>query len=333
MSDSGIRLAVQQALESRLTFLEQDGKDFNYTCPFCAKNGEQHTLHINYEKGDAGAAICHTCHYKTRDLLRLIRDLFGAVPRRFDVMVRSAEFMRSIEEILAETDDDGKQDDPVPLPESFKRLPYKGRGIAHFIRRYLEKRGVTYDDIDTYGIGYLDDENHPAFGYAIFPFWMRGRCVYWQGRRALGQGPKSYNPPSTGRKSFLFGYDQAVTKGTLFVAEGPLDAIAWGRGGLGLMGTVIQPQQIRAIALLEPRRTVVCLDGPKPDGSEDAYTETRQIARDLRRALPGKVGYLLLKRGDPNSNRDRLRRLYRRDTVWLKGKSDDIVERVKELLE
>lgn len=333
MTDSGTRLAIQTALETRLTFIERKGRDFNYECPFCAKRGQRHTLHVRYEtrKSATGVAICHSCEYKTRDLLWLIRDLFGAVPRRFDVLIRAATFAQDVEDILRSADEE--QDKPVPLPESFRRIPYKGTGVPFLLRRYLEKRGFTYDDIDQFGIGYLEDEDHPAYGYVIFPFYMRGECVYWQGRRVLGHGPKSYNPENTGKKCFLYGYDQAESRGTLFVAEGPLDAIAWGRGGLGLTGKVIQPQQVRAIALMRPKRVIVCLDGPKADGSEDAYAETKKIAWTLRRALPCRVGYLLLEEGDPADNRGLLRRFASRMTVWLKGGDSDIADRVRGLLE
>lgn len=323
-------LAIRQAIDAKLTLLSQHGFDYDYQCPFCARRGRSGTLHVRYEteKSTTGVAICHNCEWQTVDLLRLIRDIYGAVPRHFDVLIRSAAFMQDVERIL---ESKPEQTDVVTLPETFRRIPYKGSGMGRMLRRYLYKRGCTYDDIDRYNLGYLTDRAHRAYGYVIFPFYMGGKCVYWQGRRVFSRGPKSFNPPSTLNRAYLFGYDQTDEESTVFVVEGPLDAIAWGPGGLSLSRKTIRPEQVRALSILQPKRAIVCMDGPKADGSDDAYDETKGIARLLSKRLSCPTGYLLLRRGDPWDNRRRLRRLARKETVWLSHKGD-IVAEVKGLI-
>lgn len=330
--DDGALHAIQQAVESRLTPLSSaSGADHDYACPFCQKRGEHHRLHVRYSthKSETGVAVCHGCNYKTRSLLHLIRDLFGGVPRRFEVMVAQAKMLRDVRDILAE-DVAAARDAPVPLPDSFERIPERGTGVGRLLLRYLERRGFTYDDVDRFGIGHVTDTDDRAYGYVIFPFYERGTVVYWQGRRVLGDGPKSFNPPRTTKRSYLYGYDQAPDESHYMLVEGPLDTVAASVPrvvyGLGLTNKVLLPEQTRMLAIKQPASVCVCFDGPKDDAEgkshDDAWAETVETAHALSDALSCPVGYLRLKSGDPASNRRRMSLLYRNRTEWLPGKGD-----------
>lgn len=301
---------IREILETRLQYKGTAGRDTNYDCPFCAESG--HTLHVNYHKGEHGMARCHTCWYGTRSLLHLVRDLFGYIPKSLRSLAGHSPLVFDIDKLFKSS-----AAQPVPLPDDFSKLPERPTdNVTRIMLKYLQLRGFTYNDIDVFGIGYAPSLR----GFLIFPFWQGGRVVYWQGRRVFGNSEaKNHNPPSTGKKSYLFGYQQAVGQKTGFICEGPLDGIAWGPGGLPLTSKDLHPQQVNALRLLGFDDLIVCLDSTEHD-------KTRQYAYRLNRELSCRVGYLLLPSGDPADNKKRLRLMAAKNTVWLKRGVESEVE-------
>lgn len=310
MQENAARL--REAIEAKLLFKNISGYDHNYVCPFCTEQGADHTLHVAYDKGEHGVAICHGCWYKCGNLKNLVRDIYGFIPKSLDRFLRRPQLVLDIEKFLA---DNGAAKQRVSLPAGCKKLPSRPTDtMSRVMLAYLKSRGFTYDDIDEYEISYVpfpEEDQSLIANYIIFPFRAHGRVVYWQGRRCMGSASnKSYNPPKTGKRNLLFGYEQAVGKSTLFLCEGPLDAISWGPGGLALTSKVLQPEQVRVLSLMECKRLIVCLD------PEEAK-RTKELAVELQRHVPYKVGYLILKHGDPADNKGRIHRLARRDTKWV----------------
>lgn len=332
---------IQQVLEAKLEYKSITGSEVNYVCPFCAEDGIPHTLHVNYTKGDEGVALCHGCDYKAGSLLRLIRDLFGGVPRKVALLLRQSVFALDVERILTpEAKADAQR--AVALPNGFRRFTRKVTGDFRTMYRWMRKRGLTDDLIDRWGIGYTTDTSSPAYGYVIYPFYTNGVCTYWQGRAVLREKPKMYNPPATDKKSLLFGYDQCPSGSRIAISEGPLDSIAWDftdhYHGLALTSLYIHEPQIRRIELLEPKRVLVCLDGPKSGMAAgkggDAYDNTIEIAKTLRRRLACPVGFMLLRNDDPWDNREHLQGFISNRTrlTWMHGEHD-VVNYVKWLFE
>lgn len=297
MSDDRIR----NILETRLVFKKQDGRDTNYGCPFC---GDDHTLHVNYNKGEFGMARCHSCWYGTRSLIHLIRDVFGYVPKSMRSMTERSPLVFDIEKLFG-----AAKTQRVELPKDFVRLTERPTcSTTRLFHAYLKARGFSYDDVDVFGIGYAPSLR----GFLIFPFWQNGRVVYWQGRRVFGPAEaKNHNPPCTGKRSFLYGYEQAVGQETGFICEGPLDGIAWGPGGLPLTSKDLHPEQLNAIRLLGFEKLIVCLDSTE-------HEKTKRYAYRLNREVSARVGYLLLPDGDPADNKTRIKLMAARSTVWLK---------------
>lgn len=326
--------AIRDLLDSKFQRDGESGHDVNYLCPFCQASH----LHVNYDKGGWGVALCHGCDYRTRDLRRLVRDAFGYMPKNIQRLLDRSVLAIDVEKLLKEEVE--AADEPVPLPDSFRRIPYrKQRGPGSLIRSYIiNRRGFTYDDIDRFGVGYIEDPEHEAYGYAIFPFWVNGRCVYWQGRRVFGHGPKSYNPPSSTKKSLLYGYDQAVSRKLGFIAEGPFDVWAWGAGGLGLTGVTLHPAQLRALCLMRFEKIIVCLDadawGRTSTHKGAKYPLPIKVAMQLYGHVSSEVGVLRLKSSekDPAQIKGRLKSVAKKRTKWW-GSASDVVARATYLLQ
>ena len=286
MSNTGY--ALQELIEAKLGSPDDiKGHDHNYWCPFCS---DSH-LHVNYSKGDDGAALCHDCGYKTRNLLYLVRDMYGGVPQSIERLVRRSKIVRDVAAVL-QMDEQNAKSAPCALPQGFKRVPYRGKGIGKRVFNYLTKeRGLSYDAIDKYGVGYVDDPRSKVCGYAVFPFWMRGRLVYWQARAvcpARRKAPKNYNPPSTHKRHLLYGLDEAEGCEDLCIVEGPLDVMAWGQGALALTSLDIHDEQIRIIRTLGAKRVFILLDADAWDKKrriDPSQKESKQITAPIALAL------------------------------------------------
>lgn len=302
------------------------GAEHNYICPFCDRDGDRHHLHINWSKGDHGVCICHGCLYQNGSALSFLRELHGgSLPRNLE----RAAMRKSLEgwekKIRKTLQDDLTGTFALGLPDGFRRLPYRDDGkVGGKIWKYLSKdRGYDYRVVDRFGLGYVPDRRSEAYGCLVVPFYMYGTCVYWQGRRVFGHGPKYHNPAASFKKHIVFGYDQAAGRKRLFLGEGVFDGMAWGRGGLSTTGLVLQPQQVRAISLLDPQEIIVSFDAVKFDATkgrdtEDATDHAWTAAKLLKRELRGvRVGVLRLPSGDPDENKHRLRKLAKRRTTWM----------------
>ena len=305
------------------------GGEHNYVCPFCEQDGARHHLHINWSKGDHGVCICHGCLYKNGSALAMLRELHGGVlPKSLE---RSAQrqsiegWEKKIRKTMQEENDG--QSFSLGLPDGFRRLPYKDDGKdGGKIWKYLsQERGYDYRTVDMFNLGYVPSRSSEAYGCLVIPFFMHGRCVYWQGRRVFGNGPKYHNPSASFKKHIIFGYDQAAGRKRVFLGEGVFDGMAWGRGGLATTGLTLHPQQVRSIALLDPEEIIVCFDAVKFDKAKDRYTEDATdkawtAAKQMKKELSGvRVGVLKLPGGDPDENKARLHRLAKKRTRWMEA--------------
>lgn len=327
---------IKQVIDKKLTFLGYSGADTNYECPWCAKKGATHKLHIDFAKAKG---VCHGCGYGFQSFDWFLQALFGGIPSKISRWLNRPDLSIDVRKLLTDTrvEDDGIH--PVALPESFVPLPQRPRdSIGKAMLRYVTKtRGYSYGDAEQWGAGYVVDRRERCYGYLVLPYYVGGRVAYWQGRRvcpdpshwrgerwAKDGPPKNWNPPGSFKKSILYGFDQAVGQKTLFLCEGPFDAWAWGRGGLALTSKVIHPPQARALTMLGATRLIVCMDA-------DAVSDTNDIYEQLRDCITGmRIGRLVLRKGDPDDNRLRLHELADRGTLW--SKRLDTVGRIRSIL-
>jgi hypothetical protein len=161
----------------------------------------------------------------------------------------------------------------------------------------------------------------------MFPYLEDEVFVYYQGRAAwkeLADNPakSKYNPSAKeaplGKSSWLYGVDDAVIGGDMYLVEGTLDRISLhdflqGEFGpesfaLGLSGSDlgytkpgVHPlnTQFGKISALQPRNISICLDGPKFKGDPGAYAKAVAIAKELREC-GFQARAVKLPFGDPN---------------------------------
>lgn len=176
----------------------------------------------------------------------------------------------------------GKVRATVPIEKTTHALPREyvclrednpDAALAQPFWNYLRKRGVTDDMTRQWSLGYC--AAGPLGGHLIMPITdLSGKIVSYQGRRLVGTGPKSYNPP--GDAGLLFNLNYAKGAPGLVIVEGPFDAMAVHTkmaeqrapvSAVALMGVGISDESAAFIGrVLKPSIAWVMLDPDMPDG-------------------------------------------------------------------
>jgi DNA primase len=189
------------------------------------------------------------------------------------------------------------------LPESTgKYLPPAGRGpLLPQHRKYLEKRGFDPDELvnlwSIEGIGMAAD-----FGWRIFIpiFDFYGRPISWTTRSIAPNAELRYRSAKPEQelfsmKSVLFGAHLASH--VAIISEGPMDAFAWGPGGLATLGVGYSQAQLAAMTQYPVR--AVCFDN-EPAAQKRADKLCEELA-----AFPGSTQNIVLETGDDPAEAER----------------------------
>jgi DNA primase len=145
--------------------------------------------------------------------------------------------------------------------------------------RYLSSRGLTHHALDGYRLGW--GRSGWLAGYLVFPCYMDGGMVYWQGRQARDPttGPKTLNPRAepgmATAADVLFNYERARTADHVVVCEGPIDALKIGPHAVALLGKATSPAKIERLLRMRTLRYTVYFDA----GDEERECAERLAAQ------------------------------------------------------
>jgi hypothetical protein len=143
---------------------------------------------------------------------------------------------------------------------------------------YVIGRGITPQQIRDYKIGI--GRVGRLTNYVIFPCYMDGALVYWQGRAAWNPPQvdarlrkewikatnyrKTLNPTSEDgfatAADVVFNFDRARSSTHIVVCEGPVDAIKVGEHAVALFGKSWCSQKVERLRRLPAQRYTVYLD-------------------------------------------------------------------------
>jgi hypothetical protein len=175
----------------------------------------------------------------------------------------------------------------IPWPAGVDLLALSSLHVLAW--EYLRTRGLSPELLDGWRVGW--GRNGWLDRYLVFPVYMDGGLVYWQGRAAwdpdVGEEGyrKTLNPRSVGgyatAQDVLFNYDRARTAQHVVICEGPIDAIKVGEHAVALFGKVSSAQKVTRLQRMRALRYTVYLDRGK---EERAYAE--QLAAELSAFAP-----------------------------------------------
>ncbi|KKL21515.1 hypothetical protein LCGC14_2444690 [marine sediment metagenome] len=181
MNENSIGLDV--ALKRQGYEVRQHGSDTNeirVCCMFCQQLGHgqdfRFRLGINLKTGQAH---CFRCHWKTRDIYRLIEKQMGRRVRQPDSVYEAKK----------------TEDAQVVLPEGFElffSIDNQEGAIRTKALDYLHSRGVTDEQIERHHIGFCSVGRYAW--RIVFPIYHRDKLFTFIGRDFTGrQEPKFLN--------------------------------------------------------------------------------------------------------------------------------------------
>ena len=124
------------------------------------------------------------------------------------------------------------QREDLKFPSSFKFFE-KGKPFNKGAMRYLNERGIGWDIIERYKIGYTEreEENKKGSFRIIIPSYNSfGELNYWVGRDYLPKSDKfpariKYDNPKVEKNDIIFNEEKLVWDADITLVEGPFDHI------------------------------------------------------------------------------------------------------------
>ena len=122
---------------------------------------------------------------------------------------------------------------------------------------YLQRRGITYEDILKYGIGYCDEGLYT--NRIIIPSYDEdGQLNFFVGRDMFESKMKYRNSPT---QKDIIGFDLFINwDEPIVLCEGPFDAIAIKRNAIPLFGKSILPKLRKKIIEKRVKQIYISLD-------------------------------------------------------------------------
>lgn len=207
---------------------------------------------------------------------------------RFDTYAQAAEMLRVQEEyeFYESQTRIAHEVKPVELPEGF-HLINMGDG-AHGVaaRHYMKKRGFNITRLAMKGVGYCD--KGPYAGYIIFPFYRKGKLVYFQGRLYMGSGTKMKNPPEEefgiGKANLIYNQDALYIYDKVYLVESITNAETIGDNAIAIQGKKISEWQLGQLLLSPCSKVIILLD---PDAWAEAIDLSLKMVNYKRVKLVG----------------------------------------------
>ena len=165
-----------------------------------------------------------------------------------------------------------KKEGKVELPKEFLSLVYKHPSpVYKNAMMYLHKRGITYEDILKYNIGYCDQGLYT--NRVIIPSYSEdGQLNFFVGRDIFESKMKYRNSPTpkdvVGFELFI-NWDEPIV-----LCEGPFDAIAIKRNAIPLFGKTILSNLRRKIIEKKVKQVYISLD-------RDAFQDSLKMVEDF----------------------------------------------------
>ena len=208
-----------------------DSGQMQFACPRCiAEKGQKeehkHNLEVNIFKGFQCWSCCSMDDEMKGSISKLIK-LYGdeVVLREYHQLILEMKneplyelnFKESLEPLIKKE---------TQLPPNFRPIK-DGKYIPKLVLEYLSKRGIDWDIINNFELGYTAyDSNHKQeSSRIIIPSYNQyGELNYWTGRdyTSLPNRQKYFNP-KTERKSLIFNEHKIQWDANITLVEGPFD--------------------------------------------------------------------------------------------------------------
>lgn len=222
---------------------DENNYQYQFPCPNCIERdgwmeARKYNLEANIQKGVYKCWKCDAIdEHMSGNIISLIR--------RYGNEKLAQEYKNVLSEIrnselykLHFSDGDFNVDtsiiekEELKLPSSYKLFKKDGKNNYGALK-YLQKRGIGWDIIEKYKIGYTEkeDENKKGSYRIIIPSYNAlGELNYWVGRDYLPSSDKfpsriKYDNPKVEKKNIIFNEEKLQWDADITLVEGPFDHI------------------------------------------------------------------------------------------------------------
>ncbi len=249
------------------------GQEYLFSCPKCKHHKRK--LSVNLDKN---VFKCWICEFKGNNINRLVRR-YGDVTQKakwgeLTGQVEIGQFDEIIASLFPDTEED--QPEVVKLPNEFLSLANKARSLLSTkARNYLNRRGITDEDILFWKIGYCPSGEYA--GRIVIPsFNEDGDCNYFIGRTYQNDWRKYMNPQAA-KSKIVFNELYIDWDEDLVLTEGVFDAIVAGKNSVPILGSSLKEQSRLFKKIIENDTPVyVALD---PDAEEKASSLVQNLIK------------------------------------------------------
>ena len=249
------------------------GHELLFSCPKCKHHKRKLSVNIN-----KNVFKCWICDFKGTNINRLVRR-YGDVTQKakwgeLTGQVEIGQFDEIIASLFPDTEED--QPEVVKLPNEFLSLANKARSLLSTkARNYLNRRGITDEDILFWKIGYCPSGEYA--GRIIIPsFNEGGDCNYFIGRTYQSDWRKYMNPQAA-KSKIVFNELYIDWDEDLVLTEGVFDAIVAGKNSVPILGSSLKEQSRLFKKIIENDTPVyVALD---PDAEEKASSLVQNLIK------------------------------------------------------
>lgn len=251
---------IVQILNSTLGTPRKIKREYAYQCPFCKHHKKKLQIDINTQKWH-----CWVCDEKGRSIYKLLRKA-GAGKTNLHKIAKLLDEYRPIQAV----DEEVKV---LTLPSEFLSLMYKQKDLEYnSAKKYLEKRGITAEDIIKHNIGYCSEGSYR--GRIIIPSYdSDGSINYFIARSFYPNNTMKYKNPPASRDIIVFdnliNWNEPIT-----LVEGVFDAIAIKRNAIPLLGKFLSKKLYSKIIMSGMKEVNIALDA-------DARNDALKISKKL----------------------------------------------------
>ncbi len=274
------------SIENVLGKSHKRGRDnYAFHCPFC--NHRKPKLEINMVTNDEGKNFweCWVCKTRGQSIFSLVKQL--KLPK-----LEAQEILKYVKKGKKY---EYKNDEIVELPKEYQPLISASSTsiIANKIKKYLNDRGLTENDIIKYNVGYTTTGEYG--GRIIIPSYSSSnRLNYFIGRTYENSYFKYKNPKSS--KDIVFFENLINWNQPIILCEGAFDAIAIRRNAIPILGKSLSPSLTKKIITSNVKDIYIALD---KDAQKDALEISQKLLNlgkriflvDLKEKDPSEMGF------------------------------------------
>ena len=204
--------------------------EYLFFCPKCNHHKKKLSVNVSKDKFK-----CWICDYRGNAISRLIRR-WGSFNQQQEWSDLTSDFNINAFENLFGIEDTSEEKQVIELPKEFQTLATLNGSVGALpAKKYLRSRGITFQDMLAWKIGYCSFGEYE--GRIIIPsFDEDGNVNYFVARTYDSNWKKYQNPPVS--KNIIFNELYVDWSSDLSIVEGAFDAIIAGNS-IPILGSTL----------------------------------------------------------------------------------------------